>query len=63
MMAQKPCPTCGDLHPNGIGVSLCACRDCWLLFSDIPLRSLSPQSLARLKELLEAIAAIDEVTG
>ena len=25
------CPTCGHIHPNGLGIAYCLCRDCGLL--------------------------------
>lgn len=43
------CPGCGHLHPNGIGVSMCGCRDC-LILSMRP-EVLGDEARARLAEL------------
>lgn len=46
------CPSCGHLHPGGVGLSLCLCGDCYLWFGSIPRVSLSEKAAARLKELV-----------
>ena len=42
---NKPCPTDGHVHPNGIGVRICGCPDCDLLWTDIPRDLLAPEVL------------------
>lgn len=45
------CPTCKHAHPGGIGLALCLCGDCALLFGDTPRDLLAPEYRQRLEEL------------
>ena len=46
------CPTCGHLHPGGVGVNRCLCDDCFLLFGPTPYEMLAPEYQDRFEELL-----------
>jgi hypothetical protein len=48
---MNTCPTCGHAHPDGLGLALCLCSDCGLLFGGVPRRFLAPKYAARLIEL------------
>ena len=45
------CPTDKHAHPGGVGVNICGCNDCLILFGGIAPEYLAPESRARLKEL------------
>lgn len=48
------CPTCGHIHPNGIGAKSCMCSDCMLIWFDEP-KLLAPNFYKRRKMLLKKI--------
>jgi hypothetical protein len=49
------CPTCGHIHPGGLGVSMCGCGDCLLLFGGIEFDLLAPPFQERYRELRQQI--------
>lgn len=50
-LTQARCPTCGHMHPHRMGLSLCACDDCSLLWTTIPRQHLAPEYAKRLADL------------
>jgi hypothetical protein len=55
---EFPCPTCGHLHPSGVGAAICGCHDCFLLWqTNIRFEHLAPQFQQRLTELREMQSA------
>lgn len=51
---KMKCPTCGHVHPNGIGIAMCACDDCHLIWFNKP-DLLSEKNAKRRKILMQKI--------
>ncbi len=50
-MSNDRCPTCKHMHPEGVGLFLCGCKDCFLLFGDVPFAHMGEEAQARVLAL------------
>ncbi len=50
------CPTCGHIHPHGIGVTFCGCADCSLIWTDTP-ELMTEEYQKKRRELLAKVEA------
>ncbi len=39
------------MHPEGVGLFLCGCKDCFLLFGDVPFSHMGEEAQARVLAL------------
>lgn len=55
-MADAPitnarCPTCGHMHPHRMGLAMCMCEDCALLWTSVRREHLAPEYQERYDRL------------
>ena len=48
---MEQCPTCRHAHPKGLGLLVCGCRDCSILFGSVAYEWLAPPYQERYREL------------
>lgn len=60
MTDERKCPTCKHRHPNSLGLAMCGCEDCFLIWTDIPSQYLAPEKKIRQEELYQGITEAKE---